>query len=47
MAFLKRLLFYILGIGLGTLIVLAFFGERDFDYAYGPNASVRKTFRTK
>ena len=47
MAFLKRLLFYILGIGLGTLIVLAFFGERDFDYAYGPNARVRKTFRTK
>jgi hypothetical protein len=39
MAFLKRLLFYILGIGLGTLIVLAFFGERDFDYAYGPNAA--------
>lgn len=47
MAFLRRLLFYILGIGLGTLIVLAFFGERDFDYAYGPNARVRKTFRTK
>ena len=47
MAFLKRLLFYILGIGLGTLIVLAFFGDRDFDYAYGPNARVRKTFRTK
>ena len=47
MAFLKRLLFYILGIGLGTLIVLAFFGERDFYYAYGPNARVRKTFRTK
>ena len=32
---------------MGTLIVLAFFGERDFDYAYGPNARVRKTFRTK
>ena len=47
MAFLKRLLFYILGIGLGTLIVLAFFGDRDFDYAYGPDARVRKTFRTK
>ena len=32
---------------MGTLIVLAFFGDRDFDYAYGPNARVRKTFRTK
>ena len=47
MAFLRRLLFYIIGIGLGTLIVLAFFGERDFDYAYGPQARVKKLFRTK
>ena len=40
MAFLRRLLFYILGIGLGILIVLALFGDRDFDYAYGPQARV-------
>jgi hypothetical protein len=47
MAFLRRLLFYAIGIGLGILIVLAFFGERDFDYAYGPQARVKKNFRTK
>ena len=47
MAFLRRLLFYIIGIGLGVLIVTAFFGERDFDYAYGPEARVKKLFRTK
>lgn len=47
MAFLRRLLFYIIGIGLGTLIVMAFFGDRDFDYAYGPQARVKKLFRTK
>lgn len=47
MAFLRRLLFYIIGIGLGVLIVLAFFGDRDFDYAYGPQARVKKNFRTK
>tara|TARA_B110001450_G_scaffold106284_1_gene100633 strand:+ start:5089 stop:5460 length:372 start_codon:yes stop_codon:yes gene_type:complete len=47
MAFLRRLLFYILGIGLGILIVLALFGDRDFDYAYGPQARVKKLFRTK
>ena len=38
MAFLRRLLFYAIGIGLGILIVLAFFGDRDFDYAHGPQA---------
>ncbi|MEL0175279.1 MAG: hypothetical protein VW851_01895 [Cryomorphaceae bacterium] len=47
MAFLRRLLFYSIGIGLGILIVLAFFGDRDFDYAYGPQARVKKNFRTK
>lgn len=47
MAFLRRLLFYAIGIGLGILIVLAFFGDRDFDYAYGPQARVKKNFRTK
>lgn len=47
MAFLRRLLFYIIGIGLGILIVLAFFGDRDFDYAYGPQSRVKKNFRTK
>jgi len=49
MAFLRRLLFYAIGIGLGILIVLAFFGHRigEFDYAYGPQARVKKNFRTK
>ena len=47
MAFLRRLLFYAIGIGLGILIVLAFFGDRDFDYAHGPQARVKKNFRTK
>jgi hypothetical protein len=47
MAFLRRLLFYIIGIGLGVLLVFAFFGDRDFDYAYGPQARVKKNFRTK
>ena len=47
MALLRRLLFYAIGIGLGVLIVLAFFGDRDFDYAYGPQARVKKNFRIK
>lgn len=47
MAFLRRLLFYIIGIGLGILLVLAFFGDREFDYAYGPQARVKKLFRTQ
>jgi hypothetical protein len=47
MAFLRRLLFYVIGIGLGVLLVYAFFGDRDFDYAYGPKARVKKNFRTK
>ncbi|HCP41297.1 MAG TPA: hypothetical protein DIT65_05840 [Cryomorphaceae bacterium] len=47
MAFLRRLLFYAIGIGLGILIVLAFFGDRDFDYAYGPQERVKKNFRKK
>lgn len=32
---------------MGILIVLAFFGDRDFDYAYGPQARTKKNFRTK
>lgn len=47
MALLRRFLFYIIGIGLGVLLVFAFFGDRDFDYAYGPGARVKKTLRTK
>ncbi|NDD36686.1 MAG: hypothetical protein EBZ26_10360 [Flavobacteriia bacterium] len=47
MAFLRRLLFYIIGIGLGVALVKVFFGERDLDYAYGPQARVKKIFRTK
>lgn len=47
MAFLRRLLFYILGIGLGVLLVYAFFGDRDLDYAYGPGSRVKKILRTK
>ncbi len=47
MAFLRRLLFYIIGIGLGVALVKVFFGERDLDYAYGPQARVKKIFRIK
>lgn len=47
LAFLRRLLFYIIGIGLGVALVKVFFGERDLDYAYGPQARVKKIFRTK
>lgn len=47
LAFLKRLFFYAVGIGLGVLLVMAFFGDRDFDYAYGAEARVKKLFRTK
>ncbi len=47
MAFLRRLLFYIIGIGLGVALVKVFFGERDLDYAYAPQARVKKIFRTK
>lgn len=47
MPFLRRFLFYIIGIGLGVSLVFVFFGDRNFDYAYGPKARVKKNFRTK
>ena len=46
MAFLRRLLFYIIGIGLGVALVTVFFGDRDYDFAYFPEARVKKKLRT-
>ena len=46
MKFVRRLLFYIIGIGLGYLLVNVFFGDRDLDFAYGAEARVKKKLRT-
>lgn len=38
MSFLKRLKYYLIGIGLGTFVVLIFFGPRAFQCSYFPNS---------
>lgn len=40
--FLRRLKFYSIGIGLGIIIVLVFFGDREISCAYFPNQRVLK-----
>jgi hypothetical protein len=47
MAFLRRLLFYLMGVGLGIALYYMIWGDRDFDFAYFPSARVKKVFRTK
>ena len=38
MSFIKRLKYYLIGIGLGTFVVFIFFGQRAFQCSYFPNA---------
>jgi hypothetical protein len=48
MAFLKRLKFYLIGVGIGTLMVLFMFGGRDdIQCAYFPNARTLKNIGEK
>ena len=47
MAFLRRLLFYLIGVGLGIALWYMFFGGRDFDFCYSPSCRTKKIFRTK
>jgi hypothetical protein len=47
MAFLRRLLFYLIGVGLGIGLWYMFFGDRDLDFCYSPSCRTKKIFRTK
>lgn len=45
--FLGRLKYYLIGVGLGVIIVYFMFGNRDFQCSYMPNARVLKDIRSK
>jgi hypothetical protein len=47
MPFLKRLLFFLIGVSLGTLMVVFLFGDRDIGCSYFPNDRVLSDFRKK
>ncbi len=43
----RRLLYYALGVGLGLLMVIFFFGDRDIGCSYFPNDRVLSDLRKK
>lgn len=45
MAFWKKLLIYLIGVGLGVLLVIFIFGDRNFTFPYFPNARVLQHLR--
>lgn len=45
--FFKRFLWYLLGVGLGSIMVMVLFGDRDIQCAYFPNDRVLYDFRKK
>lgn len=47
MALLRKLLYFFLGVGLGSLIVIFLFGDRDFQCSYFPNDRVLYDLRKK
>ena len=47
MGFLRRFVWYLLGVGLGILMVFFLFGDRDIQCAYFPNDRVLYDFRKK
>lgn len=43
----RRFLFYLIGVGLGVIASMLFFGDRDIEFAYLPNARTLKHLRTQ
>lgn len=44
---LRRFFFYLIGIGFGILASMLFFGDRDIDFSYLPNARTVKHLRNQ
>lgn len=47
MKFWRKLLYYLLGVGLGVIMVYFFFGDRDIGCSYFPNDRVLSDLRKK
>lgn len=47
MKFWRKLLYYLFGVGLGVLMVMFFFGDRDIGCSYFPNDRVLSDLRKK
>ena len=41
----RRFFIYLIGVGLGVIVSLFFFGDREFDFSYLPNARTLKHLR--
>lgn len=44
---LRRFLFYLIGVGFGVIASMLFFGDRDVDFSYLPNARTVKHLRNQ
>tara|TARA_B100000497_G_C7464584_1_gene286778 strand:+ start:100 stop:480 length:381 start_codon:yes stop_codon:yes gene_type:complete len=44
---LRRIFLYLIGVGLGIVASMFFFGDRDLDFSYLPNARTLKHLRTQ
>jgi hypothetical protein len=44
---LRRFFLYLIGVGLGIIVSMFFFGDRDLDFSYLPNARTIKHLRTQ
>ncbi len=44
---LRRIFFYLIGIGFGVVASMLFFGDRDIDFSYLPNARTIKHLRNQ
>ena len=44
---LRRIFLYLIGVGLGVVASMFFFGDRDLDFSYLPNARTLKHLRTQ
>jgi len=44
---LRRFFLYLIGVGLGVVVSMFFFGDRDVDFSYLPNARTVKHLRTQ
>jgi len=44
---LRRFFLYLIGVGLGIIVSMFFFGDRDLDFSYLPNARTVKHLRSQ
>ena len=44
---LRRIFLYLVGVGLGVVLSMMFFGDRDIDFSYFPNARTVKHLRAQ